>query len=67
MVITSYDFAEVKLVQKTENPIEILRLATNITMKKSFEDTKEDISGRIKRLLKMNHTSLLNILHIHFY
>ena len=59
MQIRDYEEIDVRLLRATENPLQLIKQATAITMKKDFE-TGEGISDNIcKNLYHMNHQSLL--------
>jgi thymidylate synthase (FAD) len=58
MKIKGYSDNEIELIRATTNPIELMELATNITMQKNFETAGADnIEKRIKYLIDANHTS----------
>jgi len=58
MNVKGYKENEVTLLRATENPKELLELASNITMKQAFKTAGADnLEKRIKYLLDANHTS----------
>ena len=62
MKIKTYDDIQVCILQSTHDPLEMIGLASNITMKKDFNEQINP--ALIKRLIDMNHTSLFE--HINY-
>ena len=64
-MIKTYNDITVELIRKTENPIELITLLMNITMKKNFKKiSHSEMTNQIKFLLNANHTSLFE--HINY-
>lgn len=59
MEIKGYSDIEVLLLRQTEAPRELVEMALNITMKQDFGVKNKDLSGLIKSIIEMNHTSPL--------
>lgn len=64
MKIRDYSEIEVKLIRATHSPLAIMKQATAITMKKDFIHGTGISDDICKKLLEMNHTSLLE--HVGF-
>jgi thymidylate synthase (FAD) len=59
MKIISYNDIEVHMIRSTNNPLEIMRTALDITQKRDFMDQAGGVSAKtIQAVMKMNHGSV---------
>ncbi|MCK4259918.1 MAG: FAD-dependent thymidylate synthase [Halanaerobiales bacterium] len=66
MKINNYEDIKVTLLRKTNNPLKLLGMLTKITMTQNFKNKNKKIKLIIKKLLKMNHTSLFEFIEYTF-
>jgi len=64
--IIYYEDIKVSLIQKPENPLEILSRAASMTMKKDYNIDKKATSKLVKFLIEAEHTSILEHLNYTF-